>query len=152
MPNVGVLYWAFRLMMGLGGAGIAVSVLGLWLTRKGRLPDHRWMYRVVIAALPAALVANIFGWILTEMGRQPWTVMGELLTANSVSPGVSLAEVAISLGAFTLIYLVLAVVEAKLLFRYIKAGPAAVMPYPSPESGPGTAERTEDERVPAFVY
>jgi cytochrome d ubiquinol oxidase subunit I len=78
--------------------------------------------------------------------------MGELLTADSVSPGVGLAEVAISLGAFTLIYLVLAVVEAKLLFRYVKAGPAAVMPYPSPDAGPEKVEQTEDERVPAFVY
>ncbi|MCW0215025.1 MAG: cytochrome ubiquinol oxidase subunit I [Pseudonocardia sp.] len=148
LPNIGLLYWAFRLMMGLGGAGIAISVLGLWLTRKGRLPDRRWMYRVVIAALPAALVANIFGWVLTEMGRQPWTVVGELLTANSVSPGVSLTEVAISLGAFTTLYAVLAVIEAGLLFRYVKAGPAAVMPYPAPDSEPAKP----DERVPAFVY
>jgi len=146
-PNIGVLYWSFRLMMGLGLAGVAISVVGLWLTRRGRLFPHRWQYGLVIAAVPAALVANIFGWVLTEMGRQPWTVHGELLTANSVSPGVSLAEVAISLGAFTVIYLVLAVIEARLLFRYVKAGPAAVMPYPAADE-----PETTDERVPAFVY
>jgi cytochrome d ubiquinol oxidase subunit I len=148
-PNIGVLYWAFRMMMGLGMAGVAISVVGLWLTRRGRLFPYRWQYPLVIAALPAALLANIFGWVLTEMGRQPWTVVGELLTAHSVSPGVSLTEVAISLGAFTAIYLVLAVVEAGLLFRYVKAGPAAVMPYP--EDDTVEPEKTDD-RVPAFVY
>ncbi|MHA6794578.1 cytochrome ubiquinol oxidase subunit I [Pseudonocardia bannensis] len=155
-PNIAVLYWAFRLMMGLGLAGVAISVAGLWLTRRGRLPGRPWMYRVAIAALPAALAANIFGWVLTEMGRQPWTVVGELLTANSVSPGVSLTEVAISLTAFTLIYAVLAVIEGGLLWRYVNAGPGHVMPYPSgadpDEPEPGTADRTADDRVPAFVY
>ena len=149
IPNVGLLYWAFRMMMGLGLAGVAISVVGLWLTRGGRLFRWDWQYRLVVAALPAALLANIFGWILTEMGRQPWTVVGELLTANSVSPGVSLTEVAISLSAFTLLYAVLAVIELGLLFRYVKAGTAAVMPYPA-EDEP-EPEKTDD-RVPAFVY
>ncbi|BBG02324.1 MULTISPECIES: cytochrome ubiquinol oxidase subunit I [Pseudonocardia] len=144
-PNIAVLYWSFRLMMGLGLAGVAVSVAGLWLTRGGRLPDRRWMYRVVVAALPAALAGNIFGWILTEMGRQPWTVHGELLTAASVSPGVSLGQVAFSLAAFTLLYGALAVVEAGLLLRYVKAGPGAVLPYgPDPEP--------QERREPAFSY
>jgi cytochrome d ubiquinol oxidase subunit I len=144
-PNVPVLYWSFRLMMGLGLAGVGVGVVGLWVTRRGTLPTPRWMYRVAIAALPAALAANIFGWVLTEMGRQPWTVVGELLTAASVSPGVSLGEVAFSLAVFTALYGALAVVEARLLWRYVQAGPAHVMPYPA-EGEP------EPERVPAFVY
>ncbi|MCF7549138.1 cytochrome ubiquinol oxidase subunit I [Pseudonocardia sp. WMMC193] len=150
IPNVGLLYWAFRMMMGLGLAGVAISVVGLWLTRGGRLFRWDWQYRLVVAALPAALLANIFGWILTEMGRQPWTVVGELLTANSVSPGVSLTEVAISLSAFTLIYAVLAVVEFGLLAKYVRAGTAAVMPYP--ENDAAEPDRTDDDRVPAFVY
>lgn len=128
VPNVPVLYWSFRLMMGLGMAGVGIGVAGLWLTRRGRLPEQRWMYTVAIAALPAALAANIFGWVLTEIGRQPWTVVGELLTAASVSPGVNLAEVAISLTAFTALYGALAVVEARLLWRYVKAGPESLEP------------------------
>ncbi|WP_219414265.1 cytochrome ubiquinol oxidase subunit I [Pseudonocardia nigra] len=143
VPNVAVLYWAFRLMIGLGLAGVAVSVAGLWLTRRGRLPEQRCMYRVAVAALPAALAANIAGWILTEMGRQPWTVVGELLTAASVSPGVSLGEVAFSLTTFTVIYGVLAVVEARLLWRYVKAGPGHVLPYD---------READPDRVPSFSY
>jgi cytochrome d ubiquinol oxidase subunit I len=144
-PNIPVLYWSFRLMIGLGLAGVGVGVAGLWLTRRGALPPHRWMYRVAIAALPAALAANVFGWVLTEMGRQPWTVVGELLTAASVSPGVSLAEVAFSLTVFTVLYGALAVVEARLLLRYVKAGPGHIVPYPR-------EDEPESDRVPAFVY
>ncbi|MFC4560299.1 cytochrome ubiquinol oxidase subunit I [Nocardiopsis mangrovi] len=147
IPNVFVLYWSFRLMIGFGLFGVAVSALGLWLTRGRRLPRTRWFYYAAIAALPAALAANIAGWLLTEMGRQPWTVHGELLTAASVSPGVSLAEVAISLAAFTAVYGVLAVVEAGLLWRYVKAGPAHVMP--ENDDGDGS---DDDAPVPAFVY
>ena len=157
-PNIAVLYWSFRLMMGLGLAGVAVSVAGLWLTRRGRLPRNRWMYRVVVAALPAALAGNIFGWILTEMGRQPWTVHGELLTAASVSPGVSLGQVAFSLAAFTLIYGALAVVEVGLLFRYVKAGPGPAVP-PTDDSGAddgpdsgGAPPEPAGRREPAFTY
>ncbi|MDA2813499.1 cytochrome ubiquinol oxidase subunit I [Nocardiopsis sp. RSe5-2] len=144
IPNVFIMYWSFRLMIGFGLFGVAVSALGLWLTRRRRLPRTRWFYYAAIAALPAALAANILGWILTEMGRQPWTVHGELLTAMSVSPGVSLGQVAFSLAVFTLIYGVLAVVEAGLLWRYVKAGPSHIVP--EPEEG----EETGD--VPAFVY
>jgi cytochrome bd ubiquinol oxidase subunit I len=148
-PDIPVLYWSFRLMIGLGMAGVAVGVLGLWLTRRGRMPTRPWMYRVAIAALPGALAANIFGWILTEMGRQPWTVVGQLLTAASVSPGVSLGEVALSLSVFTALYGVLAVVEARLLWRYVQAGPGHVMPYPGSDGG---ADDAEPGHVPAFVY
>ncbi|WP_205648967.1 cytochrome ubiquinol oxidase subunit I, partial [Acuticoccus kandeliae] len=90
---------------------------------------------------------NIAGWVLTEMGRQPWTVHGELLTAQSVSPGVSLGQVAFSLAAFTALYGILAVVEVRLLFRYVAAGPAA------PAAPPGPADDTDAERRPAaFSY
>ncbi|KUP97177.1 cytochrome ubiquinol oxidase subunit I [Thermobifida cellulosilytica] len=148
VPNVPVVYWSFRLMMGLGLAGVAVAVAGLWLTRRGRLPEQRWPYWAAILALPAALAADICGWILTEIGRQPWTVVGELLTASSVSPGVSLTEVALSLSLFTLVYGVLAVVEAGLLWRYVKAGPAHVVPPKDDDS----EQEDRDTPVPAFVY
>ncbi|GLU46623.1 cytochrome ubiquinol oxidase subunit I [Nocardiopsis ansamitocini] len=144
-PNIFILYWSFRLMMGFGFFGIGIAVLGLWLTRKGRLPRSGWFYRAAILGLPAALLANTFGWILTEMGRQPWTVHGVLLTADSVSPGVSLTEVAFSLTVFTLLYGTLAVVEAGLLWRYVKAGPTHVTP-------PQDDDPDHSANVPAFVY
>ncbi|MDA0562825.1 cytochrome ubiquinol oxidase subunit I [Streptomonospora sp. S1-112] len=148
IPNVFVLYWSFRLMIGLGLFSVAVAALGLWLTRRRELPRTRWFYYAAVLSLPTALAANILGWVLTEMGRQPWTVHGELLTAASVSPGVSLGTVAFSLATFTAIYGVLAIVEAGLLWRYIKAGPSHVVPDRDDDEE-GTAA---DAPVPAFVY
>lgn len=144
-PNVFVVYWSFRLMMGLGMFGVAVAALGLLLTwGRERTPTSKWFYYAAMLALPAALAANIFGWVLTEMGRQPWTVHGELLTAASVSPGVSLGTVTASLAGFTAVYGVLFVVEVGLLLKYIKAGPSHLVP---------DLEDDEDEsEIPHFSY
>ena len=91
------------------------------------------------------LLANSFGWIFTEMGRQPWIVFGEMLTRDGVSRSVSLTEVLTSFTAFTLIYAVLAVVEFKLLVRYARAG--------VPDVTPQTDDDTDDaERPLAFAY
>ena len=68
-------------------------------------------------------ISNFSGWIFTEMGRQPWVVYGVLRTRDAVSPGVSQAEVLTSMIGFTLLYAVLAVIEVKLLVKYVKAGP-----------------------------
>ena len=152
IPNVFVIYWSFRLMMGLGLFGIGVALVGLAMTWRGRLPQRRWFYYAAIAALPAALAANIFGWLLTEMGRQPWTVHGQLLTAQSVSPGVSLTSVAISLTAFTTIYAVLAVIEVGLLWRYIKKGPAHVVPEKSDSASDTDDDDAGTSDVPHFAY
>src|SRR5699024_2212504 len=137
--------WSFGLMMGLGLFGVAVSLVGLYRTRnKWRLPRSPWSYSAAILALPAALAANIFGWLLTEMGPQPWPVHGELLTAASVSPGVDLGTVAKGLAFFTAVYGGLFVVEVGLLWKYIKAGPSQIVP---------DLEDDEDEsQIPHFSY
>ncbi|MBG0830901.1 cytochrome ubiquinol oxidase subunit I [Planomonospora sp. ID67723] len=138
-PNVPVVYASFRVMITFGLATVALSVLGLWLTRRRR-PVPGWFARACLLALPLPTIAMIAGWLLSEIGRQPWTVQGELLTAASVSPGVSLTEVAVSLAVFTLLYGLLAVAEAVLLVRHVKAGPEPAAPSePAPPvSGDGT--------------
>ncbi|WP_109530093.1 cytochrome ubiquinol oxidase subunit I, partial [Nocardia aurea] len=121
-PDQAVVFWSYRVMLGLGMVTAGLSVLGLWLTRRRR-PMPGWLARLFVLALPLPLAAVIAGWLLSEVGRQPWTVAGELLTAASVSPGVSLAEVAVSLTIFTLLYGALAVAEAVLLTRHVRGGP-----------------------------
>ncbi|MEU7852644.1 cytochrome ubiquinol oxidase subunit I [Nonomuraea sp. NPDC049141] len=131
-PNQTVVFWSFRVMIVFGLTTVALSVLGLWLTRRRRdLPD--WLARTMVLALPLPFLAMIAGWLLSEIGRQPWTVAGELLTAASVSPGVSLAEVATSLTIFTLLYGGLAVAEAVLLTRHVRKGPEQTEPVPATE-------------------
>jgi len=122
-PSIPITYWSFRLMIGFGALLGLLALLGLWLTRRGRLPERRWFYPVALVGLFFPLLANSFGWIFTEMGRQPWTVFGVLQTPASVSPQVSAGEVLTSLVVFTVLYGVLAVIEVGLLVRYAKAGP-----------------------------
>jgi cytochrome d ubiquinol oxidase subunit I len=122
VPAVGIAYWSFRLMIGFGMLAAGLALLGLWLTRKGRLPERPWLYRLAVLGIGLPFLANTMGWIFTEMGRQPWTVFGLMRTAAAVSPGVDVTSVAITLVGFTLVYAVLAVIEVRLLVKYIKLG------------------------------
>ena len=153
VPNLPVTYWSFRLMIGLGLLTVGLALVGLWLTRRGRVPGKGWYSKLAVLLVVAPFAANSFGWIFTEMGRQPWVVVPNptgsdavrMLTADGVSPSVSATNVAISLLTFTLVYAALAAVEFTLLIRYAKAGP--------PEE-PATAAETDrtDERPMAFAY
>ncbi|MFC4113635.1 cytochrome ubiquinol oxidase subunit I [Nonomuraea zeae] len=139
-PDQAVVFWSFRIMIVFGLATVGLSVLGLWLTRRKR-PFPSWLSRAMLLALPLPLLAVIAGWLLSEIGRQPWTVAGELLTASSVSPGVSLAEVATSLTIFTLLYGGLAVAEVVLLARHVRQGAEERDPVPAAE-----------QREPSLMY
>ncbi|MEN9287652.1 MAG: hypothetical protein RLZ88_322 [Actinomycetota bacterium] len=123
MPTLWITYWAFRWMIGLGVLVALVALVGLWLTRKGKINLPKWTWNVAIWTAPLPVMAIAIGWMFTEMGRQPWLVFRLMPTAAGVSPGVGVFEVLTSLIAFTAIYAVLAVVEFKLLLAAIKAGP-----------------------------
>ena len=152
IPSLPVTYWSFRLMIGLGVLTVLLGLVGWWLTRGGRVPTSRWYSRAAVLLVVAPFAANSFGWIFTEMGRQPWVVVPNptgldqvrMLTADGVSPSVSTTEVVISLAAFTLVYAALAVVELWLLLRYAKGG--------APEAEPAADESSEAERPMAFAY
>jgi len=143
-PSIGIAYWTFRLMIGFGALAGLLALAGLWLTRRGRLPENPWFYKLAIAGVLLPFVANTMGWIFTEMGRQPWTVFGLMSTASAVSPGVNVTEVAITLVGFTLVYAVLAVIEVRLLLKSIRQGP-------DPEGGEADAG-TETGAAPALSY
>ncbi len=129
-------------MIGLGGVTTALAVLGLWLTRRGRLPENRWVWRAFVWTTPLAILANSFGWIFTEMGRQPWAVFGEMLTREALSPSVPAWLVITSLVAFAVLYLVIATIAVGLIFRYAKAGPPPDAPAETPEAETQTQQLT----------
>ncbi|UPK76502.1 cytochrome ubiquinol oxidase subunit I [Nocardioidaceae bacterium SCSIO 66511] len=134
-PNIPVTYWTFRMMITAGGLAAAVAALMLWSIRRGRTPRSRWLVWSAIALPLLPLAANAFGWIFTEMGRQPWLVFGLLPTASGVSPGTTVGEVATSLIGFCLLYLVLAVIEVRLLLTYIGKGlPDEAPPEPGDDT------------------
>jgi cytochrome d ubiquinol oxidase subunit I len=146
-PIIPVTYWSFRFMIGLGVAAVAGSLLVLWATRKARTPRARGWVWLAVAFPLLPLMANSFGWIFTEMGRQPWAVFGLMTTAHAVSPGVSTFEAATSLAVLTVVYAALAVVEVTLLLRYIRAGAEQATP-PTLRSD----DSSDADRPLAFAY
>ena len=125
-PNIPVAYWSFRFMIGWGALAALVAAASLFAFRGGRNPTARWIGTIGIITIFMPLLANSFGWIFTEMARQPWVVYGLQLTANGVSLATSPAEVWISMLVLTLLYGGLAVVEVALLMKYIKIGPPEI--------------------------
>src|SRR6185369_12383445 len=103
-PNIPVTYWTFRLMILFGLLSALVAVIALWYIRKDGRKPSRWLVRAAIALPLLPLVANSFGWIFTEMGRQPWIVFGLMQTRNGVSPTVGAGAVLTSMITFTLLY------------------------------------------------
>jgi len=125
-PIIPVTYWTFRLMIGFGAVAALIALWALWANRRGRY--GRWLFGagLILPLLP--LAANSTGWIFTEMGRQPWIVFSQMLTANAASPSVTAGDVVTSLVVYTLLYGILAVVEVGLLIRFARAGLPDVSP------------------------
>jgi cytochrome bd ubiquinol oxidase subunit I len=120
-PPVNVSFFAFRTMVGAGSVMLLLTsllVFLLWKNRKqNTLPLPIWLARIAVASIALPYIANSAGWILTELGRQPWVVQGLLLTKNAFSTSVHPIEVAISLTIFTTLYGVLMAVTVALIRR-----------------------------------
>jgi cytochrome d ubiquinol oxidase subunit I len=130
MPNVRVIYWSMRVMAFLGVLMFLVAAVGAWLYWKRKLERARWFLWTAIVAIAFPYIAATAGWILTEMGRQPWIVQGLLLTSEANSPSVSTTWLGISLGVFITLYLVLGIVDFVLMRRYARLEPSS-----EPEEG-----------------
>ncbi len=144
-PIIPITYWSFRFMIAFGMAAAAIALWVLWSMRRHRAPRSRWLLRAALIMPLLPLAANAFGWIFTEMGRQPWIVFGEMLTRDGVSRSVTLTEVLTSFTAFTLIYATLAVIEVRLLLRYAKAGLPDI-------TAPPEHHGADEDRPLAFAY
>ena len=105
-PNVGIVFWSFRLMVGLGFAMLGIGLWSLWARYRGTLYESTWLQRASVFMGPMGFVAVLAGWITTEVGRQPYTVYGLLRTSDSVSP-VAVEAVGTSLVAFIVVYFIL---------------------------------------------
>ncbi|GGO60931.1 cytochrome ubiquinol oxidase subunit I [Nonomuraea cavernae] len=126
-PFIPVAYWGFRLMIGFGMLAALVALAVLWLTRKGGIRGSGWMWSVAVWSVALPFLAHSFGWIFTEMARQPWIVFSQMKTADGVSPSVGGGTVLTSLIVFTALYGALALVELGLMIKYGRKTP------PSPE-------------------
>jgi cytochrome d ubiquinol oxidase subunit I len=138
-PVIPIAYWSFRLMIGFGLLAALASLWGLWAVRRRRLPTSKWFYLAAMWAVATPFLANTMGWIFTEMGRQPWVVFGVMQTSAAVSPGVSAGTVLTSLIVYTLLYGVLALINIKLMLRYIRGGPEELPEFDHESEAPEPA-------------
>jgi cytochrome d ubiquinol oxidase subunit I len=122
-PPVELTYYAYHVMVGLGTIFAAIAFLSVLLLGTGRLYAARWMLWVLMLAMPFPYVANEAGWIVSEVGRQPWIVYGLLRTAAASSPTVVSGETIFTTIGFAGIYFILGVVFLLLVLREIAAGP-----------------------------
>jgi cytochrome d ubiquinol oxidase subunit I len=122
VPTVWPLFWAFRLMVGLGFAFIGVMIYFFWRASFRQMQFPRWALWAAVFIIPTPWIAAELGWFVAEYGRQPWTVDGVLPTAMSVSH-LSIAELLITLAGFITFYSILFVIEMGLMIKYIRKGP-----------------------------
>jgi len=135
-PNSAVVFWSFRVMVGLGLSMIALGLWGAWLRWRGTLWGCRPFLRMMLWMGPSGLVALLAGWFTTEIGRQPWTIYGLLRTADAVSAhGAS--QLSISLLLFVLVYSAVFGMGIVYLLRLIRVGPLPHAGQDLKSGGPG---------------
>ena len=122
IPPVKTTFWSFRIMVGAGMLMIFTSFLGLLLNFYKKLEGSQFYLKGMVWVISFPFIANSAGWIMTEIGRQPWTVFGLMTTSASVSPNVSKASLLFSFLSFTAIYTILAILLVYLFVREIKKG------------------------------
>ena len=144
-PFAPVIFWTFRVMVGLGLLMVGLGALSLIARWRRTLYSSRWLHRIALAMAPAGLIALLCGWVTTEMGRQPFTVYGQLRTIDSVSP-IGLPGVAASLAIFAVVYFVVFGAGVLIILRLMsrppihgEAGPNRSQPARAAGITPGPA-------------
>ena len=123
VPDIFPVFWSYRIMIGAGMWLLALTAFAFFQLRRNRLEQNPWLLRAIFWSLPVPYLANSAGWIVTEMGRQPWIVFGLQRVEQAVSPNVSSGAVWTSLIGFTVLYGLLAVVGVHLLKKFARQGP-----------------------------
>ena len=136
-PPVRAIYWSMRVMAGVGTLIALIAIVGAYLLWRRKLERLRWFLWIGVANSFFPFLAMTAGWVLTEVGRQPWIVQGLLKTSNANSPSVSSTWIGISLGVFITLYVALLIVDIWLMRRYAGLDPAppdeqAPAPQPAP--------------------
>jgi cytochrome d ubiquinol oxidase subunit I len=136
-PPVWITFWAFRIMVAMGLAMVALGAWGIIAWGLKLLDRSRWYHRALVLAGPSGFIAVLAGWITAEVGRQPFVVYGVLRTADAASP-VSAASVATSLTFFLIVYAIVFSAGALYILRLMGKGPESDEPSPQSDQPPGT--------------
>lgn len=118
VPNVPLVYWSFRVMVGTGGALLLVMALLWWYSRRGQLQEKRWLLHVGLWSLLLVYFAQQAGWIVAEVGRQPWAIQ-DLLPVNAALSKLSVGSVQTTFFLFLLVFTALLIAELRIMFKAI---------------------------------
>ncbi len=122
-PPIAPTYYSYRVMAVLGIFILLVSLASVIMCRKQNFTDHRGFLTLMVFAIPAPYLAQQLGWLVAEIGRQPWIVYGVMKTSDAVSKSISTTQVVLSLIGFTVLYGLLGAIDIYLLVKYAKKGP-----------------------------
>ena len=122
VPNVTLIYWAFRVMVGFGMFLLLLMILVLWMEWKGKIENMRWLQWISLLSIPLVYLAGQAGWIVAEAGRQPWTIEG-LLPVKAAVSSVSVGAVQTTFFIFVAVFTLFLVIEMRILIKAIKQGP-----------------------------
>ena len=122
VPNVPLLFYSFRVMVGAGCFFILLLAVVWWLNRRDRLASKRWLLWVAVWTIPLAYLASQAGWIVAEVGRQPWAIQ-ELMPVSIAASKIPSGSVTTTFLLFLVLFTALLIAELSILFRQIKIGP-----------------------------
>ena len=122
IPPVTLIYWAFRIMVGIGGFLLLLTILILWAEYKKRLSRMKWLQYIAIFSIPLVYIAGQAGWIVAEVGRQPWIIEG-LLPVKAAVSSVSVSAVQTTFFLFVAIFTLFLIIEMRIMIKAIKKGP-----------------------------
>jgi cytochrome d ubiquinol oxidase subunit I len=122
IPPTGLVYWAFRAMVGIGSFLLLLMIVMLWAERKKRLTGMRWLQWIAFLSIPLVYLAGQAGWVVAEVGRQPWAIEG-LLPVKAAVSSVSTENVKTTFFLFVAIFTLFLIIELRILVKAIKEGP-----------------------------
>lgn len=122
IPPVGLTFYAFHIMVALGGFFILLFILTFMLEKRGKLADARWMHYICLFSIPLAYIASQAGWIVAEVGRQPWAIQDILPTSASISR-LDASSVQLTFFIFLVLFTVLLIAELSIMLKAIRRGP-----------------------------
>ena len=125
IPNVGVMFWSFRIMVGLGFYMLALIAVSFYFCAKRVFDQKRWLLKLIVCSMPAPWIAAELGWIVAEYGRQPWSI-GEVLPTLLASSTLSMGDLIGSIAALVLLYTAFMIAAAYLMVKYVRLGPSSL--------------------------
>jgi cytochrome bd ubiquinol oxidase subunit I len=125
IPNVGVMFWSFRIMVGLGFYMLALIAVAFYFCAKREFDRKRWLLKLIVFSMPAPWIAAELGWIVAEYGRQPWSI-GEVLPTLLASSTLSTWDLIGSISAIVMLYTAFMIAAAYLMVKYVRLGPSSL--------------------------